>query len=157
MQHLAVHTRFSEGTAAVIISGELDFCTAPALQHALSEVADRGPERLVLDLAEVTFIDCAAARVLVAASRALPNGRKAVIRRPSRMVDRVLQLTGMSAYFWIERPPPRYRLTRPPRPRRSHEIRTAVLPAGDRWSSPLRRNHSQRGHEDKVADDDQRS
>lgn len=95
--------RFSEVTATVVISGEIDITVAPELQRALREVLDHRPERLVFDLAEAAFIDCASARVLAAASRALPQARKAVICRPSRAVDRILQLSGMSTYFWIER------------------------------------------------------
>lgn len=132
-----MHTRFSEVTATVVISGELDIAVVSELQRALREVLNRRPERLVLDLAGVTFIDCASARVLATASRALPRARKAVICRPSRVVDRMLQLTGMSAYFWIERPIPGVsHRARPPRPGHSHEVRAAVLAA--RLSLPRR-------------------
>ena len=101
-QHMVVRTRFSGAAATVIASGELDVCTGHVLRQALTEVLEQRPERLVLDLTDVTFIDCAAARVLDAAGRALPGGRKAVIRRPSRAVRRVLELTGIAAGFWID-------------------------------------------------------
>jgi anti-sigma B factor antagonist len=99
MEHLTVCTHFSGNAATVIVDGELDVRTAPELRRALTEVLDKGPERLILDLADVTFIDCASARVLAAASRALPGSRKAVIRRSSRPVRRVLALTGITACF----------------------------------------------------------
>lgn len=116
-QHLDVRTRVSGSTATVIASGELDVCTEPALQRVLTEVLDRRPERLVLDLAQVTFIDCASARVLAAASRALPGSREAVISRQSRAVRRVLELTGMSACFRIVHSLPG---RSPARPQREH-------------------------------------
>lgn len=102
MRQMAVRTGFSGAAVTVIISGELDICTEPTLQRTLTEVLGQRPERLVLDLAQVAFIDCASARLLATASRALPGARKAVIRRPSRAVRRVLDLTGMSTCFWIE-------------------------------------------------------
>jgi anti-sigma B factor antagonist len=107
-QQVAVHTRFLESAATVVISGELDICAVPSLERALREVLDQGADKLVLDLAGVTFIDCASVRALAAASHALPGSRRALIRRPSPMVERVLRVTGMSACFWIERPVPGY-------------------------------------------------
>lgn len=101
---LTVHARVSEGVVTVIVSGELDICTGPALQRVLADVLKREPKRLILDLAGVTFIDCASARMLLAASRALPAGRKAVIRRPSPAVERLLRLVGTLTDFWIEMP-----------------------------------------------------
>lgn len=117
MHYPPVRTRYSDGTATVFLSGELDACTAPEVQRVLREVLDQRPERLVLDLAEVFFIDCAAARELAAASRALPGSRKAVVRRQSRAVRRVLELTGMSACFRNEDALPGWHLTRTPRNR----------------------------------------
>ena len=111
-QHMVVRTRFSGAAATVVVSGELDVCTEHVLRQALSEVLEQRPERLVLDLTDVTFIDCAAARVLAAAGRALPGARKAVIRRPSRAVRRMLELTGISAGFWIDHSLPGSHLAR---------------------------------------------
>ena len=112
---MAVRTHFSGDAAIIVVSGELDICTEPALRRTLTEVLDQRPERLVFDLADVTFIDCASARVLADAGRALPGSRKAVIRRPSRAVRRVLELTGMSACLWIEYSAPGRHLAPPQR------------------------------------------
>jgi anti-anti-sigma factor len=105
----------SGGAAMVTLSGELDVCAVPAVEDALRAVLDQGPERLILDLAGVTFIDCAATRTLAAASRALPGSRKAVIRRPGRAVRRILELTGMSRCFWIQYSRPGCDFARTPR------------------------------------------
>lgn len=101
---LAVHARVSEGVATVTVSGELDIGTESVLRRVLGEILRQEPETLIFDLAGVTFIDCATARVLLAASRTLPGARKAVIRRPSLVVRRLLQLAGLSAGFRIETP-----------------------------------------------------
>jgi anti-anti-sigma regulatory factor len=68
----------------------------PGLQRVLGEILARGPERLVFDLSETSFIDCACARALVAVGRMLPGGMP-VIRRATPAVRRVLELTGLSA------------------------------------------------------------
>lgn len=119
-QDMAIRTRFSGTTATVVVTGELDISNRHVLQRAVAEVLDQRPEQLVLDLTDVTFIDCASARVLTAASRALPGDQRAVIRRPSRVVRRLLELTGMSAGFRID-----YSL-----PRRTFQSVTPATPAG---------------------------
>lgn len=85
-----------------------------------ADVLEQRPEQLVVDLTDVTFIDCAAARVLAAANRVLPRDRQAVIRRPSRAVRWLLDVTGMSAGFWFD-----YSL-----PRRTFQSATPAAPAG---------------------------
>jgi anti-sigma B factor antagonist len=102
MQHPAVRTVFTEHQATLVLRGEIDICTAPAVERALGEALSQRPERLVFDLGRVGYIDCASLRALAAASHALPGRRKAVIRRPGRTVRRVLEVTGMSACFWAE-------------------------------------------------------
>jgi anti-anti-sigma factor len=119
-----VHARSREGSAAVVISGECDVCAAPELARLLLDALAQRPERLVFDLAGVTFMDCAAARVLVAASRAAPGTGKAVILRMSWPTARLLQLTGFSSHFRIVGHSPGYR---PPRPRCGREGRVVPL------------------------------
>jgi anti-anti-sigma factor len=113
-----------EDTASVAISGELDFCTAAALARMLGAVLAQRPERLALDLAGVTFMDCAAARVLAAASRDLPGTGRAVIGRISRPARRTLHLAGLSSCFEIADGSPGYRS---PPPRCDVGGRVAVL------------------------------
>lgn len=121
---LTVRARSRQGTATVVISGELDICTAPALEGLLAGVLAARPDRLVLDLAGVSFMDCASARVLVAASHALPGADRAVIRRISRPAARLLRLAGLWSDFRIGGSSPRHR---PPLPRCSHENRLLRL------------------------------
>ena len=62
------------GTATVVISGELDLLAAPSLAAHLEQILSGRPQRLVLDLARVSFIDCAAARVIAGPEGSLPGG-----------------------------------------------------------------------------------
>jgi anti-anti-sigma factor len=127
-QHVSIRTLFSGTTATVVVSGELDFCNKHALRRALADVLEQRPEQLVLDLTDVTFMDCAAARVLAAGSRVLPGDRQAVIRRPSRAVRRLLDVTGMSAGFWFD-----YSL-----PRKTFQSATPAAPA---WTAARAAEH----------------
>jgi anti-anti-sigma factor len=98
---LTIEAQLTAGTATVVISGELDVATTPFLAEQLARILRSNPRRLVFDLTEVGFIDCAAARLVVGARQFLPDGRPAVIR-PSPVVRRILHLTGLDARCEVE-------------------------------------------------------
>jgi anti-anti-sigma factor len=99
---VTVGTDEAAGTVTVVISGELDVTITPSLAELLARVLDRKPQRLVFDLAQVDFIDCAAARLIVDMGRSLPAGRRVVIRRPGPAVRRILELTRLDAHCQVE-------------------------------------------------------
>lgn len=96
MSDLAIEVTVSAATATVVIRGELDMVTMPRLARRLALVLADGPQRLVLDLADVTYIDCASARLITGTGRHLPAGVRPAIRLPSMVVRRVLALTGLA-------------------------------------------------------------
>jgi len=82
--------------AVVRASGEVDLDTAAALHRALAE-ALRAHREVVLDLSQVTFMDCAGLRALVAArNQADRQGRRLVLRGVGHRVVRLLKLTGLN-------------------------------------------------------------
>ena len=85
------------GTARVRLTGELDLATAPQLEQTLRKARVEG-RRVVLDLRELAFMDCAGMGVIVAAAERArrEDARLIVVRGPSH-VDRVFTLTGTSA------------------------------------------------------------
>jgi anti-anti-sigma factor len=85
------------GTTTVVIGGQLDLVTMPFLAERLVQVLEKGPGRLVFDLARTEFIDCGSARTIAATGRSLPPGQRPVIRRPAPGVRRVFELTGLDA------------------------------------------------------------
>jgi len=99
---VAIEVAVDPGTTTVFISGELDLVTMPLVYEQLTLILETRPERLVLDLTRTDFLDCGSARMIVATGRSLPAGRRPVIRRPSRGVRRILELTGLDAYCEIE-------------------------------------------------------
>jgi anti-sigma B factor antagonist len=80
----------------VAISGEVDLATAPELDEFLVEVVTECPDRLVVDLARLRFIDCSGVAVLHRAREALLSvGCTMVLRSPNRLARMVLRLTGL--------------------------------------------------------------
>jgi anti-sigma B factor antagonist len=88
--------------SVVVLAGELDLADAPAVSSQLQAAA--GPDgRVVVDLHGVTFIDSTAIGALVGVQRVLKErGGTLVLRRPSRAVARLLELTALDRLFEIE-------------------------------------------------------
>jgi len=93
---LSVRSELAGGTATLVITGELDLITIPALAWQLDQVLAQSPDRVVFDLTRVAFVDVAAARLISGATRALPRAGRPVLRRPSPEARRVLELTGLA-------------------------------------------------------------
>lgn len=87
---------FAGGAAQVAVSGDLDVTTISTLDDMLSVALDRQPSRIVVDLGDVRYLDCAAARVIAQAAEALP-GHRLIILNPVPMVRRLLELTDLAA------------------------------------------------------------
>lgn len=83
--------------SVVTVEGELDLVTADQLWEELTEVLAGHHAPLVLDLAELGFCDSVGLAVLVRAHNALQSrGQRLVIARPTPMVDRILQVSGLN-------------------------------------------------------------
>jgi anti-anti-sigma factor len=77
------------------LSGDLDFVAVTGfLMHAARVVDDR-TERFVLDLAGLTFLDCAGVRALVIATDFAPSGCPVIIRSLSPGARRILDLLNL--------------------------------------------------------------
>ncbi|MPQ96416.1 anti-sigma factor antagonist [Modestobacter sp. I12A-02628] len=81
----------------VLVTGEVDTVTAPALRAALESVAGEGTStEVVVDLCRVTFLDSAGLCALAAAARVADDAGAGIrVRCATRGVVRVLQLTGL--------------------------------------------------------------
>ena len=79
---LLMEEELDSGTVVLTIAGELDVATAPRLRERLEAVQDRGVNRIVLDLGDVTFVDSMSVSAMIAAKTALgAEGRLAVVAR----------------------------------------------------------------------------
>ena len=88
----------------VTLSGEFDVTSEGFLAECLARVYRERPRRLIFEAAQVTFIDCASARLIVGTDRWLPHRVKPVIVCPAPIVRRLLQVSGLSERCELEPP-----------------------------------------------------
>ena len=89
--------------ATIQVAGEVDLATSPQLQAVLVDLVDRGFHQLIVDLEQVSFLDCAGIGMLVDARRRVQeHGGSLKLVRPRPSVQRVLALTGMTTLFPID-------------------------------------------------------
>jgi anti-anti-sigma factor len=85
-------------TATLVLAGELDLLAVPALAGQLVSALNARPGRLVFDLAGVTFLDCAAARLIARAGEHLVPPGQPVLTGCRPAVRRVFGLAGLARY-----------------------------------------------------------
>jgi anti-anti-sigma factor len=86
----------------VAVRGEVDLATATDLESAVRGVLDDAPDGVVLDLAQLTFIDSSGLRALVALAKdAESRGTSLALRNLPRHAQRVLELTGLGDWFEV--------------------------------------------------------
>jgi anti-sigma B factor antagonist len=89
------------GTVVVSLGGELDLYNADEVREALTGAADGQPERIVVDLSEVEFIDSTALGVLIEARTKLENRRAFLLAAPGIETRRALEVSGLDRHFGI--------------------------------------------------------
>jgi anti-anti-sigma factor len=83
----------------VTVLGEVDMDSASELVDAIGDVAGNA----VVDLSGVTFMDSVAIRGLVRAQQtARQRGQQMILRNPSMLVRRVLEVTSLIDSFTVE-------------------------------------------------------
>ena len=65
---IAIHPD-GDAKAVVVIAGDLDISSAPALRERLSSILDSGVRTVVVDMGRVTFIDSTGIGVLIGAHK----------------------------------------------------------------------------------------
>jgi anti-sigma B factor antagonist len=87
----------SESVTTIYVQGEIDISTAERLRDAIEP--HLGPaQTIVLDLADVEFMDSSCLAVLVQARGALTaDGGSLLLRNPSEMARRIVSLTGIES------------------------------------------------------------
>lgn len=108
--HLRIERRPSEAGLVLAVSGELDPLSGPTLAAHVAEAAPAAaggaPATVVLDLSEVAFVDSSGLRTLVQVHTSLhQRGAQLVLRRPSRPLLRLLEITSLDVVFAIEDSP----------------------------------------------------
>lgn len=93
---LTVGTHERGEMVVVSVAGELDMATAPQLQDQITDLLDRGRNRLVFDLTEVSFCDSTGLSVFVRAKNSCDEAGGSVrLAAPQRGVLRILEVSGL--------------------------------------------------------------
>jgi anti-sigma B factor antagonist len=82
--------------SVIVLSGELDLASAPALEDELERAVANSPDIVIVDLRALEFIDSTGLGLLIKAHRqAEAAGRRFAIVRGQRQVQRLLGVTGI--------------------------------------------------------------
>jgi anti-anti-sigma factor len=85
-------------SATVVLDGEIDIVTSPAIRRFLTAAISGGNVQLTVDMSGVTFIDAGGIDVLVAAAnRARRAGGGLSLLAPSRQVRQLLDILHLNA------------------------------------------------------------
>ena len=85
-------------TVTAVLRGEFDVTSAGLLHGYLLRIRELKPVRLVFVMTQVSYLDCATARLIAGTGDWLPAAVKPVVSCPSPVVRRVLQASGIIAY-----------------------------------------------------------
>jgi anti-sigma B factor antagonist len=97
-----ISVRDDAGTPMVIVQGEVDVATAPALRDELYRLLERGGQEIVVDLSSMDFIDSTGLGVFVGAlKRAREGGGGIELRGLKPSARKVFEITGLSSAFTI--------------------------------------------------------
>ena len=99
---LVLNEQWADRVATIAVGGDIDTNTVDLLRDCLAAVLKSHPERLIIDLAAVGFLDSSAIHALLQARHVLPAHYPIVLRSPQRMVCRVFELTGLDQICDVE-------------------------------------------------------
>ena len=104
-ERLGMSVGLAPSRITIGVSGELDLVTSPGL-HEKATRAMRPDLSLIVDLAEVTFIDSAGVETLRSLAELVRDGGGEFhLRRPSGDVARLLEDTGLTDAAGLAAPP----------------------------------------------------
>ncbi|MFC4116790.1 STAS domain-containing protein [Nonomuraea zeae] len=89
-----------DGSLTLRLEGSIDRTTSPAWRSALMCATGREGD-VVVDMADVEFIDVAGLRELVSVALSLPAGRRLRVRRLAPAMAKVVRLAGWDGVFGL--------------------------------------------------------
>ena len=91
----------TDGFVVVSLAGELDLYNANSVREALLACCAESPERLIVDLSGVKFIDSTALGVLIEARTRLANRKSFLLAAPGLETRRALEISGLDRHFAV--------------------------------------------------------
>jgi anti-sigma B factor antagonist len=98
-EHPVAGVERRNGAVVIHLVGELDLYNAPDVRAALLALCSEQPERLVVDLEQVDFVDSTALGVLIEARTKLANRRSLLLAAPGRETHRALTVSGLDQHL----------------------------------------------------------
>lgn len=90
------------GVAVVRVAGDMDFANADALTSVMSDVLEAGHQDVVLDLAELDFVDSGGLGAMVAAWKATrAAGASLALACDRKHLLQMLRITGLIKIFAV--------------------------------------------------------
>ena len=102
MEGISLETGLKEidGTKVLDVTGEIDVYTAPQFKEAVNEVIAGGQKHLIINMANVTYMDSSGFGTLLSATRRLrPEGGTINLVKCNSAIDRILRITRLNTVF----------------------------------------------------------
>ncbi len=104
---LTVTPSWEERAVRISLAGELDLASVGQVDEQLAAAEARGPQRIVVDLSDLVFIDSTGLRSLIQANaRAQDRDYQFVLWPGDESIQRVFELTGAVEVLRFEEPDP---------------------------------------------------
>jgi anti-sigma B factor antagonist len=95
----------ADGATVIHVAGEVDLDTHLVLEEAIVEVVRSGAGPVVVDLADVPFLDSSGVRaLLMGRQEALAHHTAVTVRNPQHLVSEVLRLTQVASLLGLAAP-----------------------------------------------------
>ena len=99
---LSLNVRAVEGQPVLDVIGEVDVYSAPELRERLSELINASSSSLIVNLADVTFLDSTGIGTLVAGlNRAVQFGGTLTLVSDHDRILKLFRITGLDSVFSI--------------------------------------------------------
>ena len=99
---LVTHTDVVDGSAVVAVAGDVDLVSAAHLREVMEDALGRSCH-LIVDVADMTFIDSSGLSALVHAHRqAADAGGSMTVRHPSSTLKRLLSITRLETVLVVD-------------------------------------------------------
>jgi anti-anti-sigma factor len=99
----ALERQLSDGTARIVVRGELDLATGPRVEEEIRRAEADQPHTLILDLREVSFFDSTGLQLILDADvRAREEGRTLIVAPGDGEPRRILELAEVADRLRLE-------------------------------------------------------
>jgi len=94
-------TRQGDARIVTVQADRIDAAVAIQFKDRMRLETEEGPDRVILNLSEVSFIDSSGLGAIVAAMKQMGSGRRLDLAGLSPMVEKVFRLTRMDTVFTL--------------------------------------------------------